>query len=80
MQRTFVKMIIFVGLIYVYLHYNLLFEGSGLSLARLADGGVHHKDHIVRAHCIAHLDKKRSGEMIFQVILGGLEKHCQLNY
>ena len=69
MQRTFVKRIIFVGLIYVYLHYNLLFEGSGLSLARLADGGVHHKDHVVGAHCIAHLDKKRSGEMIFLLIL-----------
>ena len=59
MQRTFVKRIIFVCLINVCLHYNLLFEGSGLSLARLADGGVHHKDHIVRAHCIAHLAKTR---------------------
>ena len=61
------KRVIFVGL--VCLHHNLLFEGSGLSLARLADGGVHHKDHVVGAHCIAHLDKKRSGEMIFLLIL-----------
>ena len=38
---------------------NLLLEGPSLCLARLPDGGVHHKNHIVRAHCIAHLAKKR---------------------
>merc|ERR1719285_1226285 len=35
-------------------HVNLLLEGPGLCLTRLSNGGVHHKDHIVRAHCIAH--------------------------
>ena len=40
---------------FVYLHYNLLFEGSGLSLARLADGGVHHKNNVVWIYRVAHL-------------------------
>ena len=37
---------------------NLLLEGTGLCLTSLPNGGVHHKNHIVRAHCIADLTKK----------------------
>ena len=39
---------------------NLLLEGPGLCLTRLSNGGVHHKHHVVRAHCIAHLTKESS--------------------